>query len=405
MAGVPDPGGSRRWLWMLIASAVFCQVALNLSRPLISYKVLALGGDSVAVGVVSASFALLPVGFALWLGRMSDRRASLRGITITGTLLLSAAPFLLSVAPSLLLVGLASAVLGIGHLCFTIAGQSAIARFVPLNHMDAAFGWFTAAFSLGQLVGPLVAGFALGSAGNVAAESRLVDANMALLLAGAIAMLAIPVAFGAGAKKLPEARVTGSKTGTVSSPTPVLQILGTPTVKTNMIASLALLATTDIIVAFLPLLGEKTGIAPIGIGILLAIRAAASISSRLLLPLMLNRWSRKGLIVASLAGAGVTLAALPWLMAVPVAAAFLLAAAGFFLGMGQPITMTLITQAVHPEAKGAALALRLLGNRLGQVALPLGAGLIAAPAGPGGALWVSAAVLCAAAIRWPRKRS
>jgi hypothetical protein len=51
------------------------------------------------------------------------------------------------VAGTLLLV--ASAVLGVVHLCFTIARQSAIARFVPLSRMDAAFGWFNAAFSLG----------------------------------------------------------------------------------------------------------------------------------------------------------------------------------------------------------------------------------------------------------------
>lgn len=394
---------SRRWLWMLIASAVLCQIALNLARPLISYKVLALGGDSVAVGLTSASFALLPVGIALWLGRMSDRRTSMRGITLAGTLLLAAGPFLLSVAPSLLLVGVASAVLGIGHLCFTIAGQSAIARFVPLSRMDAAFGWFTAAFSLGQLVGPLVAGLAMGSAVNATSLARLTDANTALLLATAVAVLAIPVALGATARDMPRARGTTPATPKVSSPTPVVSLLGIPTVKTNMLASLALLATTDIIVAFLPLLGEENGIAPVGIGVLLAIRAAASISSRLLLPLLLSRWSRTGLITSSLAGAGITLALLPWLFGNPLLTGILLAIVGFFLGMGQPITMTLITQAVPPNARGAALALRLLGNRLGQVALPIGAGILAAPAGPGGALWMSAAVLCAASIRWPKK--
>lgn len=395
---------STRWLWMLIASAVLCQIALNLARPLISYKVLALGGDAVAVGLTSASFALVPVAIALWLGRMSDRRASMKGITVAGTLLLAAGPFLLSAAPSLLLVGVTSAVLGVGHLCFTIAGQSAIARFVPLSRMDAAFGWFTAAFSLGQLVGPLVAGLAMGAAVNAPADTRLMDVNAGLLLAGAIAVLAMPVAFGASTKerasppKTPEAaalKAPASKS--------VAHLLGIPTVKTNMLASLALLATTDIIVAFLPLLGEESGIAPIGIGVLLAIRAAASITSRLLLPVMLYRWSRTGLITASLVGAGIALAILPWLFGNLVTAAVLLAIVGFFLGLGQPITMTLITQAVPPDARGAALALRLLGNRLGQVTLPIAAGLLAAPAGPGGALWMSSAVLCAASIRWPRR--
>ncbi|KRE81166.1 MFS transporter [Arthrobacter sp. Soil762] len=389
---------------MLIASAVLCQIALNLARPLISYKVLALGGDSVSVGLTSASFALLPVAIALWLGRMSDRRTSMKGITLAGTLLLAAGPFLLSAAPSLLLVGVASAVLGIGHLCFTIAGQSAIARFVPLSRMDAAFGWFTAAFSLGQLVGPLVAGLAMGSAGNAPAAARLMDANAALILAGAISVLAIPVALGASSKERASARET-TKAAPVKAPISksVAHLLGIPTVKTNMLASLALLATTDIIVAFLPLLGEENGIAPVGIGVLLAIRAAASITSRLLLPVMLSRWSRTGLITASLAGAGTTLAILPWLFGNPVVGAVILAIVGFFLGLGQPITMTLITQAVPPDARGAALALRLLGNRLGQVALPIGAGLLAAPAGPGGALWMSSAVLCAASIRWSRR--
>jgi MFS family permease len=389
---------------MLIVSAVLCQIALNLARPLVSYKVLALGGDSVAVGLTSASFALLPVAIALWLGRMSDRRTSLKGITVAGTLLLAAGPFLLSAAPSLLLVSLASAVLGIGHLCFTIAGQSAIARFVPPDRMDAAFGWFTAAFSLGQLIGPLVAGLAMGSAGDATLDARLTEANTALILAGAVSILAIPVALGASAKKCPSAQgkfaavqPTASKTKSMA------HLLGVPTVKTNMFASLALLATTDIIVAFLPLLGEQNSIAPIGIGVLLAIRAAASISSRLLLSIMLSRWSRTGLITASLAGAGITLAVLPWVFEYYALAAVLLAIVGFFLGMGQPITMTLITRAVPADARGAALALRLLGNRLGQVALPIAAGLLAALSGPGGALWMSAAVLCAASIRWPRK--
>lgn len=399
MSGTP----SRRWLWMLIASAVLCQIALNLARPLISYKVLALGGDAIAVGFISAAYALLPIVIALSLGRIADRRTSLKGITVAGTLLMAAAPFLLSAAPSLIVVGAASAVLGVGHLCFTIAGQSAIARFVPLSHMDAAFGWFTAAFSLGQLVGPLVAGLAMGSSGSAPADARLMAANTALILAGAISVLAVPVALGTAAKASPRSDKITRAAPKESSPKSVVSLLAVPTVKTNMVASLALLATTDIIVAFLPLLGEEKGIAPVGIGVLLAVRAAASIVSRLLLPALLFRWSRTGLIVASLAGAGITLAAIPWLFDNPVLAGVLLAFTGFFLGLGQPITMTLITQAVPSDARGAALALRLLGNRLGQVALPVGAGLIAAPAGPGGALWMSAAVLCMASIRWARK--
>jgi MFS family permease len=388
---------------MLIASAVLCQIALNLARPLISYKVLALGGDSLIVGLTSASYALLPAAAALWLGRVSDRRSSLRGIVAVGTLLLAAGPVLLSASPSLPVVAAASAVLGLGHLCFTIAGQSAIARFVPLARMDAAFGWFTASFSVGQMAGPLLAGLAMGAAEGVPSGVRLADSNTGLLIAGAIAALAVPFAFGTGVKQGPPHKEDGKPPQRPGRDS-VTSLLRYPTVKTNMVASLALLATTDILVAFLPLLGEEKGVSPIVVRILLATRAAASIASRLLLPVLLARWSRSGLVIASLAGAGTTLALLPWLFGLPWTAGGLLVLCGFFLGLGQPITMTLVTQAVPPASRGAALALRLLGNRAGQVTLPAAAGLLAAPVGPSGALWMSCAVLGIACLRRPPGR-
>lgn len=393
---------SRRWLWMLIASAGLCQIASNLARPLISYKVLALGGDAVAVGLIAAAYALLPVVIALWLGRVTDRSSSLRGTIVAGTVLLAVGPLLLSGAPSLLLIGVASAVLGLGQLCFTIAGQSAIARFLPLNQMDTAFGWFTAAFALGQLVGPLLAGVLMGAGQGARAASRLGDANTALILAGAICMFAVPAAFGASVKKR-QTRPTAKATFPKAAPASVVSLLSTPTVKANMAASLALLATTDILVAFLPLLGEENGVPPLMVGVLLAIRAGASISSRLLLPILLSHWSRPALVTSSLAGAAIPLAFLPSIFEIPLLAGALLAIAGFFLGLGQPLTMTLVSQAVPPASRGAALALRLLGNRLGQVTLPLAAGLLAAPAGPGGSVWMSSAVLIAACIKRPRK--
>lgn len=68
------------------ASRVRCPVADRpKSRTATDFqKVLALGGDSMSVGLTSASYALVPVAAALWLGRISDRRNSLRGIVAVG---------------------------------------------------------------------------------------------------------------------------------------------------------------------------------------------------------------------------------------------------------------------------------------------------------------------------------
>ena len=404
-AGAGAPVRPAAWLWALVAAAVLSQTAINLARPLISYKVLALGGGAVGVGALSAAFALLPVAFALSLGRLSDRASRLRVLLASGLVLLVAGAALLTVAPGLALLAVGAAALGMGHLSFTIAGQAAIAKFAPPHRVDSGFGWFTAAFAVGQLVGPLMGGALLGADAGVSAAERLDHINFALLLAGGIAILALPtslVRFPA-ARGGPAGQETGSKRAGGRHGEPVSVILARPGVKANVFASLALLSTTDILLAFLPLMGEEAGVAPVVVGALLAVRAAATISSRLMLGALVRRWSRNRLVVASLLGAVVGLVATPLLLEQTWAAALALAVAGFFLGLGQPLTMTLVSQAVDPRSRGTALALRLIGNRIGQVALPGAAGLAAAPLGPGGAVWVCCVVLVAAAL--VRRRS
>ncbi|MGW6172116.1 MFS transporter [Arthrobacter sp. NPDC055138] len=402
----PSQPGSRLWLWVLMAAAVLTQTSLNVARPVVSYKLLALGGDAAVIGVVTALYAVLPVVAALWLGRVSDRIASLRGMVALGAVMLAVADVGLALAEDFLLIGASMALLGMGHLVFTIAGQSAIARYAPLSQMDSGFGWFTAAFSLGQLLGPLLAGVLLGTGTEGVGPDWLGAINLALLLAAGIALAGAPVMLigahpGAARRRFRSRKNDGGAGAAAVRPPivnePVLQILRRPGVAWNMLASMALLSVIDILVAFLPLVGEELGVAPFWVGVLLAVRACASIISRILLPWLVHRWSRIQLLVASLLGSGAAIAVTPFVLEPFWLAAVALFVGGFLLGLGQPLTMTLISQAVRPESRGAALALRLLGNRVGQVVLPLAAGLVAAPLGPGGAIWFSCAVLGAAA--------
>jgi hypothetical protein len=69
--------------------------------------------------------------------------------------------------------------------------------------------------------------------------------------------------------------------------------------------------------------------------------------------------------------------------------------AGFSLGIGQPLTMTLVSQLTVPEERALAVSTRLTGNRLGQFIVPAGAGLIAASAGAS-AVFIGLAILLAA---------
>jgi hypothetical protein len=98
-------------------------------------------------------------------------------------------------------------------------------------------------------------------------------------------------------------------------------------------------------------------------------------------------------LLASLYGAAAALVAPPLTLGQPLLAGAFLFAGGLFLGLGQPITMTLVATAVPAPWRGPALAVRLMGNRAGQVAMPLAAGVAASGLGPAAAIWLCCGAL------------
>lgn len=181
----------RPWFLGLLACVLATQTALNLARPLVSYRAIALGADATAVGVVTAAYALLPVVVAVPLGRATDRLGRSSEVLLLGVVLLGAAPLLLAGAGALWSVALASTALGFGHLAFMIAAQGLVAGRSTTHDLDRAFGLFTAVTSGGQLVGPLLAGALLGDATG---SGLLPATRSALLVAGACVLPALVIA-------------------------------------------------------------------------------------------------------------------------------------------------------------------------------------------------------------------
>lgn len=282
--------------------------------------------------------------------------------------------------------------LGLGHLALTLAGQSLIARQSGDALHDRDFGLYAAA-STGQLIGPALAGIALSAAGR-----SLEDATtLAFLVASGLMALAVPTSLGTDGL----ARA-GRPRDAEGRPLRAGELIGARGVPAGMFASLAILATVDVLTAYLPVLGTQRGIPPAVIGGLLSLRAATSILSRVLIPWMVGRLGRVRLLAASAAGSALLTAALP-LAGDTAALAVLLAAAGFLLGIGQPLTMSMVVQAVPEDTRGTALAIRLTGNRFGQVATPAAAGLVAGAAGVSAAFWLLGGLLGLAAVAVVRR--
>ncbi|WP_431710824.1 MFS transporter [Glutamicibacter uratoxydans] len=391
--------GTGRWLLVLILTAILSQTTLNLVRPVTTYKLLTLNAGSVMVGITTAVYAILPLAVALWLGRISSRVRQIRYLMLWGILLIVLGSALIGGAPTIPLVAAGSAVLGLGHLVFTIGGQSSIARFFPDNQLDKAFGWFTAAFAVGQVIGPLVAGGILGASTQVAVSERAADVNLSLWIGAAASALAIPLLM----PNLQPRRIGKPQKVTASAAPEAKQasvgaILRTPGVASHMFAGLALLSMIDILTAFLPLVAEHYGVAPAAVGVLLAVRGAASVISRMFLPWFSRHLNRSRLVLGSLYGTGLSFILVPLLLEHLLLASAILFIGGFLMGLGQPLTMSMVSTAVAFQDRGTALAVRLMGNRVGQVLIPVAASSAAVLVGPGGAIWFCCALLCVSGI-------
>jgi MFS family permease len=373
-----------------IAAMTVSQVAIYVARPMTSYRLLGVGAGAGAVGLVSASFALLPLLLAIPLGRYTDRRR-LPLVTV-GCGLQIAACALLAELESPFALGAASALLGLGHLGVALGVQEAIARDSADTHHDRHFGLLTAGVSLGQLLGPLLGGVVVGHA---AGDALVGASTRALAIAAGVAVAATALALvseldGGEAVVAPQTR--GSVRG----------ILALPGVPIGMFASVAVLAAADVYTAYMPVLGAEHGIAPAAVGVLLALRAGASVTARLGIGWLVLRIGRSRLIALSALAAAVGFAAMTGTDRLVLLGALTLVI-GAGLGYGQPLSMTLVVQRVPAHARATALAVRLTGNRLGQVAAPATAGVVAGNAGAGAVFWMLSGLLALTAVALGRE--
>ncbi|MFG3204643.1 MFS transporter [Streptomyces sp. NPDC048192] len=361
------PGGNRGWLLRLVLAFGFAQGAVSMARPAVSYRALALGADERAVGVIAGVYALLPLFAAVPLGRRTDH-GRCAPLLPAGVVLISGGCALSGLAGSLWAMALWSGVMGLGHLCFVIGAQSLVARQSAPHEQDRNFGHFTIGASLGQLIGPVAAGALIGG------SDRAHSSALALVAAGAGAAAAFASLWRIEDRTAVTSRVPDGDR------VPVGRILRARGVRAGMLISLSVLSATDVLTAYLPVVGDHRGIAPSVVGVLLSLRAGATIACRLVLTPLLRLLGRPALLtltclLAALLCAGVALPVPAWALGA------MLTVLGFCLGVGQPLSMTTVVQAAPEEARSTALALRLTGNRLGQVAAPAAAGLVAGLAG------------------------
>ena len=379
------------WANKLLISSAITQGAIYVIRPMMTYRALELDATASTIGFIAAIYALFPVLLALTFGRMVGRVGEGRFV-IFGTIFIGVSAAILLFADSLTILAIGAALSGLAHLACMVGGQTMVALKSPTDKYEEHFGRYTFSASLGQMLGPILATLVAGSTGVIPKST-----SAAFALALALSALAMVPAIS-WRNDAPTLVARKEETGTLRAASNLLQ---KPGMFAAIFMSLAISSTADILVVFLPLYGNENQFSAFSIGVIISIRAATSMASRYFLGRLSARYSTKQLLVTSNAISVVACAAMafapnPWVLGAIVFVA------GFSLGVGQPLTMSLISQLTVPEERALAVSTRLTGNRLGQFVIPAGAGLLAAGSGTG-AVFIGLSILVASTFL-PRGR-
>ena len=380
-----------RWANKLLLSSAITQGAIYVIRPMMIYRAIELDATATVIGFIAAIYALFPVLLALSFGRIVGRIGEGRFV-IVGTFFIGVSAVALIVADSLIVVAICAALSGLAHLACMVGGQTMVALKSPTDKYDEYFGKYTFSASLGQMLGPILATLVAGSTGVIPQST---SAAFALALAlSALAM--VPVM--SWRRDTPTVIAEHGDKGTLRAAGALLK---KPGMFAAVFTSLAISSTADILVVFLPLYGSENQFSAFSIGVIISIRAATSMTSRYFLGSLSARFSTKQLLVGSNVVSVVACAAMAFAPN-PITLGVIVAIAGFSLGIGQPLTMSMVSQLTIPQERALAVSTRLTGNRLGQFIVPAGAGLLATGSGTG-AVFIGLSLLLALTFLTPSK--
>ena len=350
---------------------------------MITYRALELDASPTTVGVIASIYALLPVLLALkfgrWVGVIGEGK-----FIILGTLGLGISSVALFFSHSIPLLAIAAALSGVAHLACMVGGQTMVSLKSDKDSYEKNFGYYTFSASLGQMIGPIVGAIAAGSTG-VMPKSTATAFIVGIIASG---LAVIPVI--GWRNDAPTVIAQHGDKGALRS---AGKLLRNPKIFAPIYTSLAISSVGDILLVFLPLYGKEQSFSTYAIGIVLAIRAGASMVSRFFLGKLSQRYSTRQLLITTNIISIVTCGLMGFAPNTFTLGAIVLFA-GLSLGVGQPLTMSMVSLATAPEERALAVSARLTGNRFGQFIVPTFAGVVASASGVRG-VFISLSALLA----------
>jgi MFS family permease len=388
----------------LIACAAGLYTAVIGFRVTVALAAVHLGLSPASIGLVLATFALVPMLLAVRGGQLIDR-VGVRRPMLVGAGLCGLGALACAALPHPVVLALSAGLVGVGMMGFHLGMQHAAGEIGGHARRTSNFNLLTMSFSISGLLGPPLVGLVIDTAGHRQAFA------LSAVLMGATWIAASRYPFERhlprqDAARRAEPAGSDSPTSTSIPPAPdadaataavqaprgapaAFSLLGAPRLRRLLLASLLASASWDVYQFVLPLHAGSIGLSASSVGLSIAAFSAGSLSVRLLLPRLLAhmhpaRWMQVALAVCVLAYAAAPFADR---LGALVALSFLI---GIGPGIAQPLLMAALHTASPPGRAGEAAGLRMTLLSAMQLAVPVGFGLAAGVLGTAPLFWIYA---------------
>jgi MFS family permease len=355
------------------------QTMMNMTRPITTLYASELGADTLDIGFLTATYAFLPLIFAIHAGKIADhigdRLPILLGMIGCGAGMVF--PYLF---PSIWALYLSQIIVGVSHVIVNISLQNVLGNAATNENRDKYFGIFSMVAAIAAFIGPIAGGYL-----SEHFSYSFVYFVAALLCIGPIFQsLSIPV--------IRHPKEDNNEVGSSS-----LSLLKMPMLRNALMSSALVLYSREIFVAYFPLYAKQMDLSDSMIGWIIAIQGLSMVPIRFYLSKLAGALGRDRLLLCSILVAGVSFLLVP-LFGHVYMLILLSALMGLGLGCGQPLSMTTIYNASPRQRSGEVLGLRLATNRLSQLVAPLFFGFIGTWVGLVSVFYVSGAFLIGGAF-------
>lgn len=339
---------------LLALMATLCNVAHGGGRVTLTLLALHLGADAFGVGMLIALYALGPLVFAIYAGKVIDRVGArlpmMLGTGANGLLLLLPAS-----AQNLWVMYGAAFLLGLSFMLFFVAAQGVTGAIGKPEDRTRNYSLLSVGFSVSGFIGPLIAGFSIDNLGYASA----------LMILGGFTIVPVVLMWLRPGMIPHKPRIAEEKAGQSA-----LDLWRDPALRGVFITGGFISAGWDLYTFYLPVYARSIDLSASVIGMIIATFAVATCTIRLFLATLIKRGQEARILNLALVVAGIAYFLFPfctnaWLLA---AISFLF---GLAMGTGQPLSMIMIYNLTPRDRTSEAAGVRVTVNHLVHVTVPL----------------------------------